>query len=99
MKERILVIDGHPDAHRERFCHALAEAYIEGARAAGKQTRLLTVSEMTFPLLRSAADFTSAPEDAAILRARDDLLWCDHMVIIFPLWLGGALVLLRAFFE
>lgn len=99
MKERILVIDGHPDAHRERFCHALAEAYIEGARAAGKQTRLLTVSEMTFPLLRSAADFTSPPEDAAILRARDDLLWCDHMVIIFPLWLGGAPALLRAFFE
>ena len=99
MNERILVIDGHPDAARERFCHALAEAYIEGARGAGKQTRLLTVSEMTFPLLRTSADFSSPPEDAAILRARDDLLWCDHVVILFPLWLGGAPALLRAFFE
>jgi len=99
MSERILVIDGHPDAQRERFCHALAEAYIEGARSAGKQTRLLTVSEMSFPLLRTGADFANPPDDAAILRARDDLLWCDHVVVLFPLWLGGAPALLRAFFE
>ena len=54
---------------------------------------------MSFPMLRTEADFASPPEDAAILRARDDLLWCDHVVIIFPLWLGGAPALLRAFFE
>lgn len=99
MSERILVIDGHPDAKRERFCHALAEAYIEGARASGKQTRLLTVSEMEFALLRTVADFASPPSDPAILRARDDLMWCDHVAIVFPLWLGGAPALLRAFFE
>jgi putative NADPH-quinone reductase len=99
MSSRILVLDGHPDPDRSRFCHALAEAYIAGARSAGKETRLLTISELNVPLLRTDSEFAAPPNSPEILRARDDLLWCDHVVIIFPLWLGGAPSLLRAFFE
>ena len=28
---RILIIQGHPDASQRHFCHALAQAYAEGA--------------------------------------------------------------------
>ena len=99
MPSRILIIDGHPDPARERFCHALCEAYGEGARSAGKETRLLTVAEADFPLLRTAPEFAGAPDSAIVLRAREDLLWCDHIVLVFPLWLGGAPALLRGFLE
>lgn len=99
MPSRILIVDGHPDPARQRLCHALAEAYIEGARSTGKETRLITVAEADFPLLRTAAEFAAEPTNAAILRAREDLLWCDHLVMVFPLWLGGAPALLRAFLE
>lgn len=99
MGDRILIIDGHPDPARSRFSHALAEAYVEGARSTGKDTRLISVAEAEFPLLRTAADFASPPDTPSIVRAREDILWADHIVIIFPLWLGGAPALLRGFLE
>lgn len=99
MANRILVVDGHPDPSRERFCHALTEAYVEGARSTGKETRLISVAEAAFPLLRTAAEFGTAPDAPAILRAREDMVWADHIVLIFPLWLGGAPALLRGFLE
>jgi putative NADPH-quinone reductase len=97
--KRILIIDGHPDPDRKRFCHTLAEAYGEGARETGNDVRMLTVAEMDIPLLRTAEEFAKAPESNGILAAREDLLWCNHLVLVFPLWLGGAPSLLRAFFE
>ncbi len=99
MRDRILVIDGHPDASRDRLCHALADAYVTGARSSGLETRLITVSELDFPLLRTAQEFNELPDNTGILRAREDLVWCNHVVLVFPLWLGGAPSLLRAFFE
>lgn len=99
LRDRILVIDGHPDASRDRLCHALADAYVTGARSSGLEIRLITVSELEFALLRTAKEFDQPPEDTGILRAREDLLWCNHIVLVFPLWLGGAPSLLRGFFE
>lgn len=99
MGKRILVIDGHPDPDAACYCHALADAYLAGARAVGHEARLLTLAECAFPLLRSAADFATPPDAPAIVQARDDLLWAEHIVIIFPLWLGGAPAFLRAFLE
>ena len=99
MGKRILIIDGHPDPDRKRLCHTLVEAYGAGARDTGNEVRTLTLAEMDVPILRSAQDFAAAPDNAAILRARDDLLWCQHLVLVFPLWLGGAPALLRALLE
>lgn len=99
MGARILIIDGHPDGDRARLCHALADAYADGARETGREVRLLTVAEAEFPILRTAQDFMTAPDAPAILGARDDILWADHLVLVFPLWLGGAPALLRAFLE
>ena len=99
MNRRILIVDGHPDPDRKRYCHALAEAYGEGARQTGNEVRTLTLAEMNITLLRTAREFATAPDDAAIASARADLLWCDHLVLVFPLWLGGAPAMLRALFE
>lgn len=99
MGDRILIVDGHPDPNRKRYGHALAEAYADGARATGKQVRLITIADDDVPMLRTAAAFAQPPDNAAVLRARDDLIWCNHLVLVFPLWLGGAPSLLRAFLE
>ena len=39
---RILVIQGHPDPAGGHLCHALAEAYVDAARAAGHQAQVVT---------------------------------------------------------
>jgi putative NADPH-quinone reductase len=99
LPQRILVIDGHPDPDRTRFCHALADAYVHGAMAAGKETRLITLAETPVDFVRSAMEFASAPQSTHILSARADIEWADHLTLVFPLWLGGAPALLRAFLE
>lgn len=99
MSKRIVIIDGHPDPDRERFCHALTEAYVQGARETGNEVRTLTLAETEVPFLRTAQEFSTPPLAKTILAAREDLLWCEHLVLVFPLWLGGAPALVRAFFE
>ncbi|MEZ5956326.1 MAG: NAD(P)H-dependent oxidoreductase [Hyphomonadaceae bacterium] len=99
MAQKILIIDGHPDPARARLCHALADAYVDGALASGKETRLISLAEAPVEILRSAAEFATPPVSEHILRAQADIAWADHLVLVFPLWLGGAPALLRAFLE
>jgi putative NADPH-quinone reductase len=39
MSERILILQGHPEPSARHLCHALAEAYAEGAQGAGHEIR------------------------------------------------------------
>lgn len=56
MANRTLVIDGHPDPAPERFCHALAAAYAEGATATGRAVRRIEVARLDFAPLRTRAE-------------------------------------------
>jgi putative NADPH-quinone reductase len=96
---RITIIDGHPDPSRERLCHALANAYAQGAGAAGHAVRRLTVAELDFPVLRAVSDWTRGEAVADIRQSQDAIRWARHLVIIYPLWLGSMPALLKAFLE
>jgi putative NADPH-quinone reductase len=97
--KRLLIIDGHPDPSAERFVHALAEAYVTGARAAGHEVRILRLAEAHFELLRSNQDFLHGAPAGSILQAQADLTWCEHVTIFYPLWLGAMPALLKGFLE
>jgi putative NADPH-quinone reductase len=99
MSRRILIIDGHPDASRERFTHALAGAYREAAEGAGHAVHTIEVATLDFPLLRTARDFQEGQVPAAIAAAQKDLVWAHHLAIFYPLWLGAMPSLTKAFFE
>ncbi len=95
----ITIIDGHPDRRKERFCHALVNAYSEGARRAGHVARTLAVAELDFPILRSREEWEHGELPAQLKYAQESLSWADHLVIIYPLWLGDMPALLKAFLE
>lgn len=99
MKRRILLIDGHPDPDPARLCNALAGAYAEGAGIAGHEIRRLDIALLSFPVLRDPQEFTRSPSHPDIVTAQGNFLWADHLVFIFPLWLGGPPALLKAFME
>lgn len=99
MAKRILLIQGHPDTSTPHLCHALAEAYASGARAAGHDVRVLDVASLDFPLLRSKADWDHQPVPPALANAQADIQWAEHLVLVFPLWLGGMPALLKGFLE
>ena len=97
--KKILVINGHPDASPERLSSALARAYRDGAEAVGFEVEQIDIGAIDFPILRQPADFTTKSTGEAIVEAQTKFLDANHLVFIFPLWLGGPPALLKAFLE
>lgn len=99
MPKRILIIDGHPDPEPQRFVHALAEAYASGAREARHEIQVVRVSDTPFELLRSNRDFKEGKLPAEIANVQSAISWSDHIVLLFPLWLGSMPALLKGLLE
>ncbi len=96
---RILLVQGHPDPAGGHLGHALADAYADGAAAAGHEVRRVEVARLDFPLLRTQADWEHGQAPPALRRVQQELLWAQHLVIVFPLWLGDMPALLKGFLE
>lgn len=99
MGRRIAVIQGHPDPRGGRFGHALANAYAAGAQEGGHDVRFIDVAGLDFPLVRMQEDWEGGAPPADIGRAQDVIAWAQHLVILYPLWLGSMPALLKAFLE
>lgn len=99
MTQRILILQGHPDRSQPHLCHALADAYAEGARQAGHELRTVDIATLDFPLLRSKADWEHGPLPPGLAAAQADIGWAQHLVLLFPLWLGGMPALMKGFLE
>jgi len=99
MSKRILILQGHPDASEPHFCHALAQAYGEGAADAGHDTRVVDLARLDFPLLRSAKEWNEGQLPAGLQQAQEDIRWAEHIVFFFPLWMGDMPALVKGFLE
>ena len=99
MSKRVLIIQGHPDASAPHFCHALASSYVAGAESAKHIVRQVNVAKLEFPLLRSQKDFETGSVPPSLKSVQEDIVWAEHIVVIFPLWAGDMPALLKAFWE
>lgn len=99
MPDRIAIIQAHPDPAGGHLCHALADAYAEGAIKAGREVRVVDVARLDFPLLRSPKDWHEGEVPPSLRPAQDTIRWADHLVFFFPLWLGDMPALLKGFLE
>lgn len=98
MSKRITIIEGHPDPRGGHFGQALADAYTKGAQAAGHEVRRIVIGRLDFPLVRSGEDFRGTPPPV-IQEAQEAVAWAQHLVILYPLWLGSMPAVLKGFFE
>ena len=96
---RILIIQGHPDPDARHLCHALEDAYAAGAIDAGHAVRRVNVAKLDFPILRSQAEWDHGPVPPALVGVQADILWAQHLVLFFPLWLGGLPAHFKGFLE
>jgi len=99
MGQRIVIVQGHPDPAGGHFCHALAQAYARGAMAGGHEVRQIDVAAHDFPWLRQKREFEEGEPPTAILEAQQAITWANHLLIVYPLWLGTMPALLKAFWE
>jgi putative NADPH-quinone reductase len=99
MSQRILILDGHPDPSSDRFMHALANAYREGAEAGKHEVMLIRAADIDFPLLRTQKDYEKEEPVEAVRRCQSAMDWATHVVILYPLWLGSMPAFLKGLLE
>jgi putative NADPH-quinone reductase len=96
---RIVILQGHPDLDGTRFLRQLADAYAAGAKEAGHELRVIDIPRLEFPLLGSKHEYETGMPPPAIARAQKTILWAEHLVLLFPLWLGTMPALVKGFLE
>ena len=97
MGKRILVILGHPSSNS--FCAAIAERYTQSALRAGHEVRQLSLGKIDFdPILREGYQQIQ-PLEADLRQAQADILWAEHLTLVYPIWWGGIPALLKGFFD
>jgi len=97
MPKKILVILGQPQ--RRSYGGALAQAYVEGARAAGAEVRELYLGELQFNACANASQPPPAALEPDLARAQEAIRWADHLVFVYPIWWGTIPALLKGFIE
>jgi putative NADPH-quinone reductase len=98
-RRRIAIIQGHPDPAGHHLLHAMANAYAEGAIAAGHEVRRIEVATLDFPLLRTQENFERGALPYDLEQPRETMRWAEHWVFLFPLWHGTMPALLKGFLE
>lgn len=94
---RILVIQGHPDP--ESFNHALHRAYQQGATHRGGEVREIRVGDLDFnPNLQFGYRARTTLEPC-LVKAQEDILWSQHIVLFYPVWWGSVPAVLKGFFD
>lgn len=97
MKQRVLVILGHPRAGS--FCSALADNYAKAAADAGAEVRRIDIGTLDFDPLGVKGENHAPPPEADILSVQSDIRWAEHLVFVYPIWWGTVPALMKGFLE
>lgn len=93
----VLIVLGHP--RTESLCGALADAYGEGAQEAGAEVRRLDLARLNFdPDVHTVSPNQQGFEDD-IRKARELIVWAEHLVFVYPTWWGTMPALLKGFLD
>lgn len=98
MSKSICILNGHPENGGKHFCDALSDAYARGAQWEGHAVSRINIGPMDFGFLQTAEDYARDPAEP-ILGERQKIAEADHLVMIYPLWLGALPAKLKAFLE
>lgn len=94
---KVLVLVGHPMTNS--FGAALAERYADRLRQAGAVVRTMQLHQMDIAIdltTRKPGDAEMVGDTALFWEA---LTWCDHFVVVHPLWWGGMPAKLKGLFD
>lgn len=94
---RIYLLLAHPDS--SSFNGALADAYEQAAQEKGHDVRRQNLGDLSFdPILRKGYKVVQDLEPD-LVAAQEHIKWCQHWVIIYPVWWGSVPALLKGFFD
>lgn len=95
--KKIVIINGHPN--KDSFNFALVNAYVDGAKQAGTEIKLITIANLEFnPNLQFG--YTKRMDlEPDLIEAWEMILWADHLVWVHPVWWGGLPAITKGFID
>ena len=97
MSKKILIIDANPS--KFGFTACLAEEYAINAEESGFEVKTLCLRDMKFdPILHYGYSRVQKLEPD-LEKAQDLIKWCEHLVLVTPVWWYSAPALLKGFFD
>lgn len=93
----VAIIVGNPQT--DSYSEALGQAYKRGAQSGGHEAHLYLLANMQFDAILREGYRRLQPLEPELSAARDAILDCNHIVIIFPLWCGDMPAILKGFIE
>ncbi len=97
MSKKILIIQGHPD--HQSYNHALHAAYKQGALESGASIREIFVGDLEFNPNLKFGYRARTDLEPCLVKAQEDIKWCDHIVLFYPVWWGAMPAILKGFFD
>lgn len=105
--KKILIIDAHP--YDKSLCKAIADSYHEGvfeslkdfdeSKKSDEFVRRINLRDLKFDPVLHAGYIEPQKLEKDLLEAKKLVEWCDHMVIVTPVWWGSSPALLKGFFD
>ncbi|MCB0414169.1 MAG: NAD(P)H-dependent oxidoreductase [Bdellovibrionales bacterium] len=97
MSKKILIIDAHPD--KSSLCCSLADSYLEKSSAAGFDVQKLSLRDLEFDLNLKHGYRIIQELEPDLIKSQKLIKWCEHLVIIYPMWWGMVPALLKGFLD
>lgn len=97
MTKKIFIFLGHD--MKDSFSGFLANEYEKAAVGAGHEVRRMNMGEMQFdPVLHKAYREIQQLEPD-LLTVQENIRWCDHFVVVHPVWWSGMPARMKGMFD
>ena len=98
MGKRIAILVAHPND--KSLSSAISMTYCQSAKSAGHEVRVIDVYSLKFdPVLKLTEAGFPPPLEPDLQKAQETISWCQHLVIVFPVWWSGLPALLKGFID
>lgn len=96
MAKNILLIYGNPKP--VGFCHELTKAYEKGAQSLSS-LKVVHIADLQYdPILHHGYDQIQ-PLEPDLVQLQQNILWADHIVMIYPTWWGAMPARFKGIFD
>lgn len=94
---KIYLILGHPD--RDSYNGKLTDAIEQNAIAHGHEVRRQNLGDLKFDPILWHGYKTIQQLEPDLIQAKANILWCDRLIIVYPMWWGSLPALMKGFID